>query len=149
MKGIEAGELHSCFCAEGMGDMARLHAFVAEAFSADDSCDWADVKLAVEEVFTNIYTHGYRALVGKVDVRLSQSACRVELEISDEAPQFDPATAPRPDLGADLTERQIGGLGWHLVRQVMDEVSWAPREGGGNTYRLVKLTGEHTFSIDT
>lgn len=137
------------FLAVALADLEGLHEFIREACKTGNPQDWMDVRLAVEEVFTNIYTHGYGHDEGWVEVMLGRSSNRIEVEISDEGPLFDPATAVPPDLEADLMEREIGGLGWHFVRQVMDEVSWVPREGGGNTYRLVKLAGNDTSSIDS
>ena len=125
------------FRATSIADLPSLLAYV------DDACRDAEpdtgfaVRLAVEEVFTNILAHGY-AGDGPVDVTIDADDARVRAVIADEAPVFDPGAAPAPDLASDLLEREPGGLGWHLVRQVVDEIRHAPREGGGNTYTLIK-----------
>jgi serine/threonine-protein kinase RsbW len=62
----------------------------------------------------------------------------VRVRLSDEAPAFDPVDAPAPDLESPLEERDPGGLGWHLVHQLMDEVEHKPAPPRGNTYTLVK-----------
>ena len=59
------------------------------------------------------------------------------LRIEDRAPRFDPGgvVAARPDAPAE--DRPLGGLGWHLVRQMVDDVRWEPLEPAGNAVTLV------------
>jgi anti-sigma regulatory factor (Ser/Thr protein kinase) len=61
----------------------------------------------------------------------------VEVQIEDAAPPFDPLSLPEPDLTVDLEERQVGGLGIFLIRQVMDEIVYR-HENGKNILVLVK-----------
>jgi anti-sigma regulatory factor (Ser/Thr protein kinase) len=97
------------------------------------------VRLAVEEVCTNIITHGYRGGAEEpVILTAGRDADRFVVTAEDRAPPFDPAWAPPPDLSADWRSRPIGGVGWHLVRELMDEVHHAPVPGGGNLVTLVK-----------
>ena len=97
------------------------------------------VRLAGEEACSNIINHAYRGVEpGEVSLQMSCDAEQVVLLIEDRAPSFSPADAPAPDLTADWENRREGGLGWHLIRQVMDEVRHGAREGGGNRLELVK-----------
>lgn len=124
--------------------LPALLAFVAQAcdrasLAAEDA--WA-VRLAAEEACSNVIDHAYasRADGGPVTIRLTSDGARATITISDEAPAFDPASLPAPDLAAPLDARHPGGLGWHLIRQVMDEVR---HEHGtdGNTLTLVRRLG--------
>jgi serine/threonine-protein kinase RsbW len=45
---------------------------------------------------------------------------------------------PEPDLSCDLEDRQIGGLGVYLMRQLMDEVKYEQHPGAGNVLVMVK-----------
>ena len=126
------------FRANRLQDLARLPAFLDSACSGLDADARGDVRLATEEVFTNIYTHGYRGQPGQVDIRVSHSPGRITVAITDEAPAFDPAWAPTPEFDSDLDARRIGGLGLHMVRRAMDEVGWVPGVERGNVYVLVK-----------
>ena len=65
----------------------------------------------------------------------------VTVPISAAGPPFDPLAYATPDTGLSVAARGIGGLGIHLVRQMMDEVSYR-REGDRNVVVLVKRTGE-------
>ena len=129
------------FRAVAMADLPALAAFVdtaCDGFGADGEVRFA-MRLAVEEVFTNIIEHGYRGR-GPVLVEVDGGPRCVRVRLSDEAPAFDPADAPVPDLESPLRDRDPGGLGWHLVRQLMDEVEHRhrPAPPRGNTYILVK-----------
>jgi anti-sigma regulatory factor (Ser/Thr protein kinase) len=127
------------FRATAMTDLPGLLAFVdtaCDAFSADEDVRFA-MRLAVEEVFANILEHGYRGN-GPVEATVDGGPRCVRVCLRDQAPPFDPADAPAPDLRSPLEERDPGGLGWHLVRQFVDELEHRPAPGGGNTYILVK-----------
>ena len=126
------------FRAATMADHGALLAFVDAACATVGADASFAVRLAVEEVFTNILEHGYGGAAGPVAVSVATTAGSVRLVLDDEAATFDPAAAPRPVLDAALEEREPGGLGWHLVSELMDEVMHAPRSPRGNTYTLVK-----------
>lgn len=97
-------------------------------------------QLAVEEVCTNVIKHGYAESGQEGPVTLSFHADdeQATAVITDRAPPFDPSSAPPPDLDSPWEERRIGGLGWHLVNQVMDEVCYDAPPDGGNRVTLVK-----------
>ena len=125
--------------------LAELLAFVEQAcVRADVEQDVLfDVRLAVEEVVTNVIEHAYAGQeAGPVTVRFVREPGRVVVTIEDLARPFDPATVPPVDPTAPLEARRIGGLGWHLVRRIMDEVRYerlSPRDNGhGNRVTLVK-----------
>jgi serine/threonine-protein kinase RsbW len=88
-----------------------------------------DTQLAVEEVITNIIIHGYKQPGCRIHISCQFTGNHVLIRITDSAPRFDPLSLPEPELDADIDDRKIGGLGIYLVRQVMDEVSYAYRDG--------------------
>jgi serine/threonine-protein kinase RsbW len=111
---------------------------VCARIDADQETKYA-LRLAVEEVCTNLIVHGYRGrLAGPIEVCASDDADRVTLVIRDRSPPFDPGSAPRPDLTSDVEHRRPGGLGWHLVKQLMDEVRYVAGTASGNVLTLVK-----------
>lgn len=123
-----------------MSDLVALVAFIDEACArAGTGAEAAsDLRLATEEVFTNIIRHGYRDRPGPVTVRVEVAPGQLTVTLSDVAPAFDPATVVETDVDADWAERRLGGLGWHLVHRVMDEVAHTPDGQGGNVFTLVK-----------
>src|SRR5690606_28858699 len=128
------------FRATSMAELPALIAFIeracAKAGASEDVV--CDVRLAAEEVFSNTLMHGYGDRPGLVTVRIDATPERIIVTMADDAPAFDPGSIAAPDIAAPLQERGIGGLGWHLVRQVMDEVRREPGASGGNVFTLVR-----------
>jgi anti-sigma regulatory factor (Ser/Thr protein kinase) len=103
-----------------------------------DAAAQHDVRLAVDEVCTNIIEHGYGGAAGSIAIEVTVSGEALHIRIEDQAPLFDPTTAPRPDLHIPWEQRTPGKLGWHLTREVMDDVRYEPRAERGNVVTLVK-----------
>lgn len=101
------------------------------------------IRLAAEEAFVNIVRHGYGGKAGPVRLTFDHDERGITLTFLDEAPRFDPGSAPPPDLESPAEERREGGLGWHLIGQLMDEVHHQARAGRGNILTLVKHLGEN------
>lgn len=119
------------------------------AASADEAACYA-VRLAVEEVVVNVVIYGYEGREpGPVDLRLSWDDERVTIRITDEAGPFSPDDAPAPDLESDWGERAIGGLGWHLVRSMVDELRHRYDPADGNHYTLVKAFARQSTTQET
>ncbi len=128
------------FSAACMRDLHALTSLVEQAcrrVDADEDTLFS-LRLAVEEVFTNILDYGYQGGTGPVSIRIDAQPDQVRVSFADAAPRFDPATVPTPRLDVSLEERQVGGWGWHFVREAVDRVEWEPREQGGNLLTLVK-----------
>lgn len=91
------------------------------------------VKLVVEELGLNIIDYGYGSDESReIEIRFRLGGDMLTIDIIDEASAFDPLTeSPVPDTSAGIEERPIGGLGVHLVKEMMDEVRYV-REGNCN-----------------
>jgi anti-sigma regulatory factor (Ser/Thr protein kinase) len=102
----------------------------------------ADVRrslnVALDELLANAFAHGQTGrdpCSVTVEVELDQE--RVTVILTDDGPPFDPLGRDAPDTTLSVDERPIGGLGIHLVGQLMDKVSYQRREGH-NVVVLVK-----------
>ena len=100
------------------------------------------VNLALEEAVSNVMLYAYPGRNdGKVFVEyLKVSDDRGEraiFTISDSGVPFDPTQKEEADITLSAEERAIGGLGIHLVRQLMDEIAYE-RENDKNILMLVK-----------
>lgn len=91
--------------------------------------------VAADEVVSNILDHGGRALSVEVTARVGDG--RAWVEVVDDGPAFDPTAAAAPDTGLSVEDRDIGGLGIHLVRKLSDEVAYE-RRGDRNRLRFSK-----------
>ena len=95
-----------------------------------------DLDLALDEALANILSHGYGPdSPGAIRLILEFLPDTIRLEVRDRARPFNPLEAPPPELGAELGDRPVGGLGIHLLRRVMDHVEYV-RENGENRLTL-------------
>ena len=85
--------------------------------------------LALDEVLTNIVSHGL--LEGRHEIAVSVEFRDETLigNVSDGGAPFDPLTQPAPDIHAPVEDRQVGGLGIHLLRTLMDAVEYHRADG--------------------
>lgn len=124
-----------------LADIGELLDFV-DAFCEQariEAQDQFDLRLVVEEVCANVMMHGYGARTpGPLELSFCADGEQATVTITDRAAPFDPELAPSPDLGASPEERPIGGLGWHLVRQMVDHVYYHYDPTYGNTVTLLK-----------
>jgi serine/threonine-protein kinase RsbW len=95
------------------------------------------LRLAADEITTNVCQHGYAGGRGVVDLVAGMDAGRAWVRIEDDAPAFDPRSHdPTPRLTAGPTEREVGGLGLFLALNNVDEYIY-DRVGGRNRNTLV------------
>lgn len=100
------------------------------------------VELAISEVITNIISYGYQDdSEYYIDVHLLYENDQLILRIEDDARAFNPLTISDPDTAENLDDRPIGGLGIHLVRQMMDDVSYS-YQNNRNCLTMVKKLKE-------
>ncbi len=100
------------------------------------------VNLALEEAVSNVMLYAYPGQNdGKVFVEFVkicyENSEKLVFTISDSGVPFDPTQKAETDITLTAEERAIGGLGIHLVRQLMDEIVYV-REDGKNILTLVK-----------
>ena len=94
--------------------------------------------LAVEEMASNVVNHAYAGDAQQTFVlKLQHHGDRFIVELRDRGPAFDPLQTNSPDLDADPDEREIGGLGIHLVRHYIDDLQYS-RLGEENVLRMTK-----------
>jgi serine/threonine-protein kinase RsbW len=131
---------HSLRCIATRAALRDILSFVDATCTAEkiEPSDCFDVKLAVEEICTNIIEYGYADKPGPLEINLTADDHRYVITISDRATPFRPESAPAADLTSSWEEREIGGLGWHLVRNVVDTIDYTSFEGG-NRLTLTKM----------
>ena len=94
------------------------------------------VNLALDEIITNVISYGYEdSSEHEISVHLSWNDPNIKIVVEDDGRPFNPLEAPPPDTGKALVGRQIGGLGIHLVRKLMDDLEYR-RENNKNVLIL-------------
>ena len=117
------------------------------------------MNLAIEEAVVNVMNYAYPGATGNVDIEaVIQSGPAPDsvpgtvigsvpggfpargiltLTISDGGVPFDPTAKAEVDTTLSAEERNIGGLGIHLIRKIMDAISYE-RTNDRNILTLVK-----------
>jgi len=82
------------------------------------------LRLSVEEVVENIVRYAYASGNGFLNVSTSVSDGVLSITLKDGGKPFNPLEQEDPDVNAALEDRQIGGLGIFLCKQMMDSVDY-------------------------
>ena len=94
--------------------------------------------LALEEHVTNVMCYAYEDTAPhEIRIRLRVEDQGLLIEIEDDGRPYDPLAHPPVDVSLPLEEKPVGGLGIHLIRSLMDEVSYR-RESGKNIFSMRK-----------
>lgn len=96
------------------------------------------LNLALEEAVSNVMLYAYQEdKKGEVLIEAEKSETQITFVISDSGVAFDPTRQPEADITLSAEERAIGGLGIHLVRQIMDSITYQ-RKDDKNILTLIK-----------
>ena len=123
-----------------MDELARVSSAIEEMGEREN---WPapmafQVNLALEELVINVMNHGHDEGVHEIEITLTSDADGITVDTVDDGRPFNPLIdAPQVDPKAAIEDRRIGGLGVHLVRTMMDAMSYR-REQGKNHLTLVK-----------
>jgi anti-sigma regulatory factor (Ser/Thr protein kinase) len=102
-----------------------------------DSEKVTDIGVATEEALVNICNYAYQGKSGEVKVTcLLDDENRFIVEIEDRGIPFDVKVLESPNLTPDINEREVGGLGVFIIKELMDEVQYR-REGDKNILILI------------
>ena len=83
------------------------------------------MNLAIEEAVVNIMNYAYpQGTTGNINVEARLSDSSLVFVISDTGKPFDPTAQGEVDITLSAEERPVGGLGIHLIRQLMDSVNY-------------------------
>lgn len=121
---------------------------VSKRFGFDDAA-CGQMALAVDEALCNVIRHGYeRREDGKIWLSLwpieepGQPTTGIKIVIEDEAKQVDPEKIK----SRDLEDIRPGGLGVHIIKQIMDHSYFEKREKVGMRLVMLKTHSNHAKS---
>ncbi len=128
----------------------------AEEAGLDES-DIFHVELACDEACTNIIEHAYGDEdIGEIVVSWQVEDNHFIITLQDNGRSFNPDNVPTPTIPteqaqqqteADYEKLQVGGLGIHFMRKLMDEVTFHFDPDEGNTLKLIKKRPAYTHKI--
>ena len=128
-----------------LSEMAALEPFVdqiAEEYGLEMAFSF-QLHLALDEAVSNVVNYAYGEQHGMpVIIEAEKSAdgdrSLLVIRIIDNGVAFNPLDeAPEVDVTLSAEERQIGGLGIFLIRQVMDDVKYE-RSADQNQLTMIK-----------
>ena len=110
-------------------ELQKIRDFVknrAENFGFNE-LDSNKIVLAVDEACTNLINHAFKKQDGReICVQVEANKSDFIITISDDAEPFDPLEIASPNMQEYFSKFKRGGLGIHLMRLVMDEISYLP-----------------------
>ena len=124
-------------------DTAEIERINSEMDAVGQAEDWPvsfdfNIRLAIEELFMNIVMHGAKNSECKINLSLESNSDEVKITLVDDGFAFNPLTdSSEPDIESELSERKIGGLGLHLIRNLVDEIDYKRVSGRNSVNALV------------
>ena len=123
-----------------ISEISKLATFIDEV--AEEICLAPELvfnlNLVLEEAVSNVILYAYPKEEHQEIVLLAQKKDdSIIFVLTDSGKEFDPTLAPDADITLSAEERQIGGLGIFLIRQIMNKVEYQ-RINGQNVLTLEK-----------
>ncbi len=85
----------------------------------------ADIRLAVDEATTNIIKHAYKNDHNQeLTIHLEFDDEKLSVTLTDQGIAFDLKKYKSPDIKKQIKKKKRGGMGIHLMKSLMDEVSY-------------------------
>ncbi len=89
-----------------------------------------EINLGLDELFTNIISYGFGdESEHQIKFSLAKDRETLVVQVEDDGIPFNPLDAADPVESQDLDSINIGGLGIHLVKKVMDDIDYQRVEG--------------------
>ena len=96
------------------------------------------VQVVFEDLLANIIFYAYDdEAEHEIEISMDSNGEQLKITVVDDGLPFNPLEAEKPDTTLDLRDREIGGLGIHLVLNLMEEVTYE-RRGERNVITLTK-----------
>lgn len=122
----------SIILANDISEIGRLYEFIEE-FGSDFSLSpdiVFNLNLVLEEAVVNIINYAYpKEDHESIYLSAKMHEGSIVLVLTDTGKEFDPTAVPEADVTLSADDRQIGGLGIFLIRQIMNEVKYERIEG--------------------
>jgi anti-sigma regulatory factor (Ser/Thr protein kinase) len=97
-----------------------------------------DLNVCLDELISNTISYGYDDQEKHdITVGLAFDGVVASAEIRDDGRPFDPRQAAPANLDQNVRASQVGGLGLHFVKSLMDEISYM-RVGQHNIVKIGK-----------
>ena|SRR5689334_2107588 len=123
---------------DGVAKVSAAFADFAEAHAVSDGVR-RGMAVALDELLSNTVSYGTADDGSEVTVEGKIVPGKLIITVTDSGRPFDPLSQMPPDTSLSVEDRPMGGLGIHLVRQLVDDVRYE-RRSDRNVVVLTKRT---------
>ena len=109
----------------------------------DDEALRFKLRLSIEEAVENVVRYAYEGGIGWLEAgtSLDKDKLLLTIELCDAGVPFNPLDREDPDITLSAEEREVGGLGIFLCKQMMDSLNYR-YENGNNILTMTKKISE-------
>ncbi len=115
-----------------VGELARVNQFVEEI---GDELGLnmelqMNLNLVMEEMVSNVIFYAYpKGKTADIELVAESKGKELTFVITDSGKEFDPTLKEDANTDIDPVEREIGGMGIYIVKNIMNEVTYQRLEG--------------------
>ena len=115
-----------------VGELERVNRFIEEI---GDELGLSmelrmDLNLVIEEMVSNVIFYAYpKDVEGEIELEAEYDGNELCFVLSDSGKEFDPTQKEDANPDINPTEREIGGMGIYIAKNIMNEVSYQRLEG--------------------
>ncbi len=89
-----------------------------------------EINMGLDELFTNIVSYGYEDdQEHQIKFSLFKHNDALVVQVEDDGIPFNPLHVKKREAPADLDSINIGGLGIHLIKKMVDDVNYKRSDG--------------------
>ena len=115
-----------------MSELERVNQFVeeiGEELGLDMELQM-NLNLVMEEMVVNVISYAYpEGKVADIELLAESDGKELKFVLSDQGKAFDPTLKDDPDTDVNPAERDLGGMGIYIVKNIMNEVTYQRLEG--------------------
>ena len=137
---FESTHVDAIVLKNNLKEIEKLSIFIKSILTKQhiDTSQGKQLRLAIEEAVVNVIDYAYPASTeGSIEVRMMTDGKCLKTIIIDSGVRFDPTAKEKADTTLSAEDRQIGGLGILLVRELMDSINYE-RINNQNVLTLIK-----------
>ena len=115
-----------------MEELARVNLFIeeiCEELGLDMELQM-NLNLVIEEMVVNVISYAYpEGTEANIELKAESNGKELTFVLSDRGREFDPTLSESPDMNVNPAERELGGMGIYIVKNIMNEVTYQRLEG--------------------
>ena len=90
----------------------------------------SEINVCLDELFTNIVSYGFKdGREHKIKFTIKADDTMLIATMEDDGVPFNPLKKKAAELPTDVDSAQIGGLGIHITKELVDKISYERKRG--------------------